>query len=84
MANWNYKIELNKVMTKVSNDFDLSNYEEECPKEVKEAIAIEVEKAIPLKHFAPKLRKAVSIAEVNRIIERVYNEADRSLVWCGF
>lgn len=81
--NWRHKIELNKVMSDVCDKHDLSRVEEDCPEEVKEALATEIEKAWPIAHFCKKIRSAKSIAAVNRILERVYNDADRHAVWCG-
>lgn len=83
MANWKHKIELNKVLADMGDKHDLSSVEEPCPDGVKEAIATELAKARPLQKFCTPIRKAVSIAAVNRILDRVYDEADRSLVWCG-
>lgn len=82
--NWRYKIELNKVLADMGDQFDLSCVEKRCPKAVKEALAKEVEKAAPLRRFASTILSAKSIAEVERILENVFNEADRSAVWCGF
>ena len=81
--NWRHKIELNAVLAKTSEDFDLERVEEDCPEEVKKLLSEEVKKAWPLARFAPKIMNAKSIAEVNRILENVYNEADRRAVWCG-
>lgn len=83
MVAWRYHIELNKVLDELNEQFDLSRYEEDCPSEVKEAIVKEISKAMPLKRFVPTLRDSLSIAEVNRVIQCIYDEADRSLVWCG-
>ncbi len=83
MAAWRYKIELNKVLTEMSEKHDLECHEEPCPKEVKEALAKELEKAWPLKRFCQKILDAKSIAQVNRILENVWNAADTERVWCG-
>lgn len=83
MANWRYKIELNKVLTEMSEKHDLERHEEPCPKEVKEALAKELEKAWPLHRFCEKILNAKSIAQVNRILENVWNAADTEGVWCG-
>lgn len=82
--NWRETIELNPVISEMSEKYDLDHVENDCPEEVKEKLAGEVEKSWTLKRFAPKLLKAKSIAEVNRILGNVFNEADRSKVWCGF
>ena len=84
MANWREKIELNEVLSKMSDEYDLSLLEEDCPTPVKEAIAKEIEKSTWLKRFSSRIRKAKSIAAVNRILEQVFDEADRMKVWCGF
>jgi hypothetical protein len=84
MANWRYKIQLNKVLADLDKDYDFSRLEEDCPPEAKEKIAQEIEKALPLNHLAGRVRNAKSIAALNRALEAVYNEADRTLVWCGF
>lgn len=83
MARWRYKIELSRVLAEVGEKFDLERVEENCPEECKEALAKEVSKAWPLRGFADDIRSAKSIAAVNRILARVYDEADRMLVWCG-
>lgn len=83
MANWRYRIELNAALAKANDEFDLSRHEEKCPESVLIAVASEIEKALPLARFGKKIRKAKSIAEFNRILSNIYDEADRSLVWCG-
>jgi hypothetical protein len=83
MTEWRHKINLAGVMFKCAEEHDLAHVEEDCPEEVKEAIATEIVKAWPLKRFAQTIRQAKSIAEVNRILENIYDEADRSSVWCG-
>lgn len=83
MARWLYTIDLSGVLNKVGESYDLTRFEEDCPDDVKEAIAAEVEKAPPLARFAELFRNAKSIAEVNRVLNDVYDVADRQRVWCG-
>lgn len=84
MAAWRHKIELNKVIREASEKHDLSRFEEPCPEEVKIALAEEVKKAWPLQRFAGYITERKSIAELNRILENLFNAADREKVWCGF
>lgn len=84
MANWRYKIELNKAIATVSETFDLTREEEEIPPEAANIIANEMRKAPPLISTADLIIKAKTIAEANRIIDRAYDIADKHLVWCGF
>lgn len=84
MANWKYKIDLNKVISEMSDKHDLSYVEEDCPQEVKDAIAGEIRKAEPISYLAGRILNCKSIAAVNRALGRVFEEADRRLVWCGF
>ncbi|MFY4731208.1 hypothetical protein [Nitrospira sp. BLG_2] len=81
--NWRHKIELNQVINQMTDKYDLSRFEKRCPTEVKETLATEVAKAPPLARFADLIRKAKTIAAVNRILENVFNEADYHKVWCG-
>lgn len=83
MVNWRYRIELAEILQKCSKDHDLSHYEEECPKDVKEAIAAEISKALPLSRLAPRVMESKTIAELNRVLQLVYDVADAELVWCG-
>jgi hypothetical protein len=83
MANWREKIELNQTLNRVQESHDLSRFEEPCPDEVKSALATELEKSVWLKRHGARIRGADSIAEVNRILANVYDDADRHLVWCG-
>lgn len=80
---WRHKIDLADVMLKCAEQYDLTRAEEKCPDEVKELIAAEISKALPLRRFAASLRTCKSIAEFNRVLDRVYNEADLMRVWCG-
>ena len=82
MAAWTQKIDIHGVIGRADKKYDLSRLEEDCPEEVKADLAAEVEKCC-LWRFAPRLREARSIAEVNRILEAVFNAADRERVWCG-
>lgn len=83
MGAWRHKIELNKVVYDLNEKYDLSRFEEPCPEEVKTALAEEVKKAWPLQRFAGYITECQSIAELNRILENLYNAADRERVWCG-
>ncbi|RJQ30326.1 hypothetical protein C4565_00650 [Candidatus Parcubacteria bacterium] len=84
MANWKHNIELNKVINQASEEHDLTRFEEDCPEEVKEAIAREIEKAWPLSHHAKEIRAVKSIAALNRRLVLVFDDADYHKVWCGF
>jgi hypothetical protein len=79
MARWQYKINLGSVLEK----YDLSRVEEDCPMEVKEAIAAEIAKAPPLVKFVEVVRRSKSIAALKRLLEGIYDEADETGVWCG-
>ena len=83
MTNWIQKIELNQVLAQMSEKHDLSFVEKPCPDEVKEAIASEIAKADCLAIYAGRIRRAGSIAAVNRALETVFDVADRNLIWCG-
>ena len=81
MANWREYIDLHKVLDEMGEKHDLSIMEDDCPAEVKEAIAKELEKSVWLKIYAGQIRRARAIAAVNRILNRVYDAADQHLVW---
>jgi flagellar motor switch protein FliM len=83
MTNWRYRIELAKVLEKCNENHDLSHYEEECPQDVKDLIAAEISKAWPLTRLAPRVTESKTIAELNRVLQLVYDVADAELVWCG-
>lgn len=80
--NWQYKIALNNVLQRLGEKHDLSQVEDACPDEVKQAIACELEKARPLVQFADRIRDCISIAAVNRLFDTIYDTADREGVWC--
>ena len=81
--NWRYKIELNQRLREMGEQFDLSYLEEDCPQEVKQAISAECRKAPSLRRFAEIVLGCKSIAAVNRVLAAIYDEADRSAIWCG-
>lgn len=81
---WESSIELNAVLSEVNDEFDLSRHEEDCPTEVKERIAAEVRKSPQLEYLADDLLECESIAEFNRMLNCVFDEADAERVWCGF
>lgn len=83
MANWRWKIGLNQAISKNSKEFDLTRHEEPCPKIALKRLADEVAKAPPLAHFSRRFLRCKSIAEANRVLDEVYNEADVALVWCA-
>jgi len=68
----------------MSEKYDLSEHEKECPKEVKDVLITEIERAEPLKFFVGSIRRSKSIAELNRVINRIFDTADKELVWTGF
>jgi hypothetical protein len=80
---WLYRIDLAGVMLQCAEKHDLTRVEEDCPEDVKELIAVEISKADPLKRFAESVRNSKSIAELNRILQKIYDEADFRRVWCG-
>jgi hypothetical protein len=67
----------------ILNQFDLSRAEADCPTELKEAIAAELAKAPPLVKFVELVRRRKSIADLNRLLESIYDEADETGVWCS-
>ncbi len=81
MAKWTDKISLNRVVRQVDEKHDLSQHELPCPQEACNALAVECEKSANLACYGPLLRRAGSIAEVNRILEAVYADADRFRIW---
>lgn len=83
MSVWKYKIELNQVLRDMSNTFDLTCVEEPCPKSVKRAIAKELEKVPGLVPLSKKAMRVKSIAAMNRLLEEIFDAADRQLVWLG-
>lgn len=83
MANWRWTIDLKGILNKAADEHDLEKVELPCPDPVRNALAEEVSKAPPLRRFAGAIRAAETIAEVNRILNRVYEEADYAKVWCG-
>ncbi len=83
MAEWQHRINLAGVLSAMGEKHDLSRVEEDCPEEVKEALAVEIRKAPPISHFAGRIKRAKSIAAVNRALAALYDDADRWKVWCG-
>ncbi len=83
MANWQEQIELNKVLTRMNEQHDLSRLEEDCPIEVKDAIANEIKKSRHLCIFMGRVKKCKSIAAVNRVLDAIFDRADSCFVWCG-
>ena len=83
MAKWNEHIELNAAINRACDEFDLTCHEEDCPTEVKEMLATELAKSQRLGHFANQMRSVKSIAAMNRLLVRVYDEADRFKIWLG-
>lgn len=83
MANWQEKLELNTILSDLSDKYDLERLEEPVPEEVKTAIATELKKSRWLVQYASKIENSKSIAETNRVLEKVYDAADRHLVWLG-
>lgn len=84
MAQWRYKILLNETISRLSEEHDLTRFEEPCPEVVKTDICAELNKAAPLCRFVKDVEKCKTIAALNRLLVRIFDEADRSLVWCGF
>jgi hypothetical protein len=81
---WDYKINLNGVISQMNDKYDLSCHEKRCPKEVKSVIAAEIAKAPPLAGFVPGVKACKTIAELNRKLSVIWDKADSARVWCGF
>ena len=80
---WRYKIDLAGVLQQCADKYDLTRVEEPCPDEVKQLIVTEIAKAPPLKRFVRSIQTAKAIAELNRVLEKIYDAADFERVWCG-
>ena len=80
---WRYRTDLANVLVNAAEKYDLSRFEEDCPEEVKEMIAAEIAKAFPLKRFVAPIKACKSIAELNRLLDKIYDAADLNRVWCG-
>ncbi len=81
MADWRYRIALNKVIEEMNEKYDLSHQEDPCPQEVLDALSKEVSKAPPLVHFVGRIKRVKTVAALNRALSEVFDEADRFLVW---
>lgn len=82
MAAWRERIALNHVIEQMNKKYGLDRAEDDCPEEVKEAIATELLKSRALGHYAGKVRKVKAIAALSRLLSRIYDDADQHLVWC--
>lgn len=83
MAMWREKIGLNKAIAKANDQFDLTRLEEPCPQEVKDMICAEIKKSNVLNCHVFRIQSCKTIAELNRKLERVFDDADKFLIWCG-
>lgn len=79
MANWRYHIELAAIIDRANGLSD----DDVVPDDIKRAMASEVKKAPPIAHFARSIMQATTIRSMNRVVERLYNTADATMVWCG-
>ena len=80
---WDYRINLNGVISKMNDKYDLECFEKPCPDEVKTAIAAEIAQAPPLAGWKDDVLQCKTIAELNRLLERILDRADDYRVWCG-
>ena len=80
---WSEKIDLNRLLTKLDEEYDLERVEENCPQAVKEAIVAEIRKSTWLASYAEDVLACKSIAAVNRCLQKIYDVADIRRVWCG-
>lgn len=84
MTRWiGESLELNVLMRRAHDNYNLTCHEEPMPKEVLESLAAEVKKSHILCRFANEFLEAKSISETYRILRRVFDEADARNVWCG-
>ena len=80
---WIEKIELNEAIGEANAKFDLTREEEPMPQAAKDILCAAIAKSIWLARFQHDIAAAKSIAEANRILDRVFDAADRHRVWCG-
>ena len=80
---WIEKISLNQAIDKANERYDLSRLEEPVPDEVKLLINNEIARSRFLKRFTNRISNAGSIAQLNRILDSIFDDADRNRVWCG-
>lgn len=84
MPAWRYTIDLRSAIEWCDTKYDLTRHEEPCPEECLERLVAEVEKAPTLRSAWPaKIRSCRTIAELNRVLDDLYDSADRSRVWTG-
>lgn len=81
--NWRYKLNLGEVISECDEKFDLSKHEEAVPEEVKTRISDCLSSSNILNAWASKVRHSRSIAELNRILDEIYDIADRQKIWLG-
>lgn len=77
--NWRYEIDISGVLL-TAPDLDDND---PVPDDLRLALADELMKASPLHRFAPLMLEVESVSELNDLLDRIYDAADRSRVWCG-
>lgn len=80
---WNYRIDLNGVVQQLNEELDWKDQEAVCPAVAKERICEEIKKAPPLTGLCGRVMEAESVADLNRVLELIYELADQQRVWCG-
>ncbi len=80
---WRERIDLAGVLQRAAEKYDLTDVEAACPEEIKREIAECLRGSQWLAHFAQDVLWAETVEDVNGVLMRVYNAADRHRVWCG-
>lgn len=79
MTYWQENLDLGSVLKKDHPGNHKGH--EECPRETKEQIALEIEKSQWLKKFANDVRECVTYSDLTALLDDVYEEADFRHVW---
>lgn len=84
MAYWKHRIDLIKVINNMDDKYDLKDDDTDCPDEVKKAIVDELIKVpVVFDLYLPMVIDAVTVKDLNVVLDDIYDQADNERVWCG-
>ena len=79
MSQWVEKIDIRGIL----KEYEPQDDDEEAPDDVKERLAAEVRKSRHLAYMADRFTDCYSIADIDDVLEEVYQVADARRVWTG-
>lgn len=82
--NWRYRIPFHLVLTSIHEKYDPDDEKTKVDEVDKTRMAVVLSQAPPLRWLSNLMRKVETPYQLETLLARIFDEADRQRVWLGF